>query len=65
MKNRYQPPTQSLRIAFDPITWQALKDVTTGSMERTAYLMIQERLGLTVVAKMPSGTDGTTPGAGA
>jgi hypothetical protein len=47
---------QSLRIGFDPVTWEALKAAAGGSMERAAYLMIQERLGLKIVVET-SGVD--------
>lgn len=56
MRQSYRPPVHSLRIGFDPVTWEALKAASGGSMERAAYLMIQERLGLKIVVET-SGVD--------
>lgn len=52
----YKQPSTTLRIHFDPLTWDALKTRAAGQMERAAYLFIQQGLGL---AMTPTG-DPTT-----
>ena len=43
----YRRPSYRIVLDFDPVTWDALKEHARGYMERAAYKLIQDGLGVT------------------